>query len=111
MACKLTKSTKPGVDFEGKIGDEVQIGIASDSGGALIVAALYAGTALAAPWKFTLKAGTPNKPTPLLTVLVDNPVTKDWTTLQEICNGGANTLLHWPFDPYGPSQSLAIEAT
>lgn len=105
MACKLTKSSKAGVDFEGKTGDQVQLGVSSDSGGATIVSVVYDGTALSAPWKFTLAAG--NK---FLTVLVDNPVPRDWTTIQEICNGGRNTLKHYPFDPYGPTQTFIIEA-
>jgi hypothetical protein len=104
MACKLTKSTKPGVDFEGNTGDQVQLGVSSDSGGATIVSVVYDGAALSAPWKFTLAAG--NK---FLTVLVDNPVPRDWTTIQEICNGGTNTLMHYPFDPYGPTQTFRIE--
>ena len=104
MACKLTKSTKPWVDFEGKTGDPVQLGISSDSKGATILSIVYDGTVLSAPWKFTLAAG--NK---FLTVLVDNPVPHDWTTIEEICNSGRNPLLHYPFDPYGPAQNFVIE--
>jgi hypothetical protein len=105
MACKLTKSTKPGVDFEGKVRDQVQLGVSSDSGGATIISAVYDGTPLSTPWKFTLSAGSK-----FLTVLIDNPVPRDWTTIQEICNGGTNTLKHYPFDPYGPTQTFIIEA-
>lgn len=105
MACKLTKSDKPRVDFEGTAGEQVKLGIDSDSGGAIIVAAIYAGKQISDPWKFTLVSG--NK---LLTILVDNPVPRDWTTIQEICNGKKKTLLHYPFDPDGPTQSFRIEA-
>jgi len=105
MACKLTKSIKPGVDFEGKAGDQVQLGVSSDSGGATIVSAVYDGATLSSPWKFTLSAGSK-----FLTVLVDNPVQRDWTTIQESCNGSANTLKHYPFDPYGPTQTFIVEA-
>jgi hypothetical protein len=105
MACTLTKSTKAGVDFEGSTGASVQLGISSDSGGATIIAVIYDGNSIVSPWKFTLSTG--NK---LLTVLVDNPVPKDWTTIQEICTGGPNTILHYPFDPYGPTQNFRIEA-
>jgi hypothetical protein len=106
MACKLTKSSKPGVDFEGKIADQVQLGVESDSHGATIVSVVYDGTALSAPWKVTLAAGTK-----FLTVLIDNPVPRDWTTIEEICNGATNTLKHYPFDPYGPTQTFIIEAS
>jgi len=105
MACKLTKSTKAGVDFGGNAGDSVQLGVSSDSGGATIIAVIYDGNVIASPWTFTLLSG--NK---LLTVLVDNPVPRDWTTIQESCNGGASTLKHYPFDPYGPTQTFRIEA-
>jgi hypothetical protein len=105
MACKLTKSTKPGVDFKGKTGDQVQLGVSSDSKGATIVSAVYDGNPLSAPWKLTLAAGSK-----FLTVLVDNPVPRDWTTIEESCNGGTNTLKHYPFDPYGPTQTFIIEA-
>ncbi len=105
MACKLTKSTKAGVDFEGKVGDQVQLGVSSDSGGATIVSAVYDGKTLTVPWKFTLSAGDK-----FLTVLVDNPVPRDWTTIQEQCNGTVSVLKHYPFDPYGPTQTFIIEA-
>ena len=105
MACKLTKSTKPGVDFSGNAGDQVQIGITSDSGGALIVSAVYNHVALTAPWTFTLVAGNHR-----LLVLVDNPVPRDWTTIQEMCNPGTQTLLHFQFDPFGPAEVFDIEA-
>jgi hypothetical protein len=105
MACKLTQSPDAGVDFDGNAGDQVQLGISSDSGGATIISVIYDGHQLAAPWKVTLSAG--NK---LLTVLVDNPIPRDWTTIQEICNGGNSTLIHYPFDPYGPTQTFRIEA-
>ena len=103
MACKLTKSSKPNIDFEGNAGDKVQLGVSSDSGGATIVAAVYDGNTLSAPWQFTLGAG--NK---FLTVLVDNPVPRDWTTIEEVCNSGKNTLKHFPFDPTGPTQTFII---
>jgi len=103
MACKLTKSTKPGVDFEGTDGDEVQLGVSSDSGGATIVAAVYDGVPLSAPWQFTLAAGDK-----FLTILIDNPVPRDWTTIQEVCNGKRNTLKHFPFDPTGPTQTFIL---
>ena len=106
MACKLTKSTKPDVDFGGSVGDTVQLGIASDSGGAVIVAAIYNGNPITAPWNFTLATGNN-----LLTVLVDNPVARDWTTIQEVCSTtNSNPMLHYPFDPYGPTQTFRIEA-
>jgi hypothetical protein len=105
MACKLAKSTKPGVDFEGKTGDQVQLGVSSDSTGATIVSVVYDGAPQSAPWKLTLASGKK-----LLTVLVDNPVPRDWTTIEETCNGGKNTLKHYPFDPYGPTQTFIIEA-
>jgi hypothetical protein len=103
MACQLTKSTAPGVDFEGKAGGQVQLGVSSDSGGATIVSVVYDGTSLSAPWKFALSPGIK-----FLTVLVDNPVPRDWTTIQESCNSG-NTLKHYPFDPYGPTQTFIIK--
>jgi len=106
MAWKLTKSSKPEVDFEGKTRDQVQLGVSSDSGGATIVAVIYDGNAVSAPWKVTLAAGIK-----LLTVLVDNPVPRDWTTIEEICNGDRNTLKHYPFDPYGPTENFFIEAS
>lgn len=106
MACKLAKSARAGVDFEGKSGDQLQLGVSADSGSATIVSVVYDGNALSAPWKVTLAAG--NK---LLTVLVDNPVPRDWTTIQEIFNGGSNALKHYPFDPYGPTQTFVIEAS
>lgn len=107
MACKLKKSTKAGVDFEGSVGDQTQLGISSDSAGAVIVAVVYDGTQIKSPWSFTLTAG--NK---LLTILVDNPVPRDWTTIQEVCNASqSKPLLHYPFDPYGPTQTFRIEAT
>jgi hypothetical protein len=107
MACALRKSTKSGVDFEGSVGGKVQLGVASDSGGAIIIAVIYDGKSINSPWNVPLVAG--NK---LLTVLVDNPVPRDWTTIQELCGGGVtNTLLHFPFDPNGPTQSFRIEAS
>lgn len=45
-----------------------------------------------------------------LTVLVDNPVPRDSTTIEEDCNGTKNPLKHYPFDPYGPTQTFIIEA-
>ena len=104
MSCQLRKSTKPGIDFEGNVPGSVQLGISSDSGGATIVALIYDGAAVPAPWTFKLKAGPK-----LLTVLVDNPVPKDWTTIEEVCNATRNVLLHYPFDPYGPTQNFRIE--
>ncbi len=106
MACKLTKSTIPGVDFAGKIGDQVQLGVSSDSRGATIVSVVYDGTAISAPWNVTLAAG--NK---FLTVLIDDPISRDWTTIEEVCNGNRKTLKHYPFDPYGPTQTFIIEAS
>jgi hypothetical protein len=105
MACKLAKSQKSGVDFEGNAADQIQLGVSSDSAGATIVAAVYDGTTLAAPWKFALTVGSK-----FLTVLVDNPIPRDWTTIEEICNGAKNSLKHYPFDPYGPTQTFIIEA-
>src|SRR5258708_2371254 len=105
MPCKLTKSTKPSVDFEGNIGDQVQLGVSSDSGGATIVAAVYDGTTLPASWNFSLSAGKK-----FLTVLIDNPVPRDWTTIEEVCNRSNMPLKHYPFDPYGPTQTFIIEA-
>lgn len=104
MACTLSKSTKAGIDFEGTTGNSVTLGISSDSGGATIVAVIYDAANVPSPWKFALKSGVK-----LLTVLVDNPVPKDWTTIEEICNGSRNPLLHYPFDPYGPTQNFRIE--
>lgn len=46
MACGLTKSTKPNVDFEGNTGDQVKLGVSSDSGGATIVSVVYDGNAV-----------------------------------------------------------------
>ena len=107
MACTLKKSAESGVDFEGSVGGRVQLGITSDSGGAAIIAVIYDGTQINSPWNFTLTAG--NK---LLTVLVDNPVPRDWTTIQEVCSTSkSNPLLHYPFDPYGPTQTFRIEAS
>jgi hypothetical protein len=103
MACKLTKSSKPNIDFEGNTGDKVQLGVSSDSKGATIVSVVYDGNPVPAPWQFTLGAG--NK---FLTVVVDNPVPRDWTTIEEICNGSRNPLKHYPFDPYGPAQTFII---
>ena len=106
MACKLNKSTKPGIHFEGKAGERVQLGVSSDSGGATIVSVSYDGSQLSSPWTFALAAGTK-----FLTILIDNPVPQDWTTIQEMCNGSTSALLHYPFDPYGPTQTFRIEAT
>jgi hypothetical protein len=106
MACKLTKSTKPGVDFGGTIGDQVQLEVTSDSGGAVIVSAIYNHVHMAAPWSFTLVGGNHR-----LLVLIDNPIPRDWTTIQETCNPGTQTLAHFPFDPYGPTEVFDIEAT
>ena len=106
MACKLAKSTKPWVDFEGKAGDQVKLGVTSDSGGAVITSVVYDGASLSAPWTVTLSAGKK-----ILTVVVDNPVPRDWTTIQELCDSGASTLKHYTFDPYGPAQSFVIEAS
>jgi hypothetical protein len=94
MACKLRKSIKPGVDFEANTGDQVKLGVSSDSGGAPI----------SSPWVFTVAAGTK-----FLTVLIDNPVPRDWTTIEEVCNGSRNPLKHYPFDPCGPTQTFLIE--
>jgi hypothetical protein len=105
MACKLSESKKPKVDFEGKTGDQVQLGVSSDSKGATIVSVVYDGNILSAPWKVTLAAGKK-----FLTVLIDNPVPRDWTTIEEICNGSTQPLKHYPFDPYGPTQTFIIEA-
>jgi hypothetical protein len=104
MACKLKKSTKPWVDFEANVGGQVRLGVSSDSGGATIVTVVYDGNVLTVPWQFTVGAGKK-----ILTVLIDNPVPHDWTTIEEICNGGRNTLMHYPFDPYGPTQNFVIE--
>lgn len=105
MGCKLKKSTKPDVDFEGNVGEQVQLGISSDSGGAAIIAVIYDGNQINSPWNFALTGG--NK---LLTILVDNPVPRDWTTIQEVCSSKQNNvLLHYPFDPYGPTQTLRIQ--
>lgn len=104
MPCKLRKSTKPGIDFEGTLPAQVQLGISSDSGGATIVAVIYDGTNIPAPFAFPLSLGVK-----LLTVLVDDPVPKDWTTIEELCNATRNPLLHYPFDPYGPTQNFRIE--
>jgi hypothetical protein len=30
-------------------------------------------------------------------------------TIQESCNGGSNTLKHYLFDPYGPTQTFIIK--
>lgn len=107
MPCALKKSTKPMIDFEGSIGANVKLGVSSDSGGATIVAVIYDGNSVNAPWTFALTAGTK-----LLTVLIDNPVPRDWTTIQEVCSSSkSNTLLHYPFDPYGPTQTFRIEAS
>jgi len=106
MACKLTKSSEPNVDFVGKTGDQVQLGISSDSGGATIVTVIYDGKQIDPPSSITLVTG--NK---LLTILVDNPVPRDWTTILEKCNGGTNVLKHYPFDPFGPTQTFRIEAS
>jgi hypothetical protein len=106
VACKLTESTKSGVDFSGKTGDQIQIGVTSDSGGAVIVSAIYNHVHLAAPWMFTLVQGNHR-----LLVLVDNPVPRDWTTIQEMCNPGTQTLAHFPFDPDGPTEAFNIEAS
>jgi hypothetical protein len=103
MACKLQKSTKPDIDFEAKTGDQVKLGVSSDSGGATIVSVVYGGTSITSPWVFTVASGKK-----LLTVLVDNPVPRDWTTIQEVCNGNANSLKHYPFDPYGPTETFVI---
>jgi len=103
--CKLTQSSKPGIDFDGKTGDQVQLGVSSDSGGATIVAVVYDGTVLSAPWKVSLATGDK-----FLTILVDNPVPRDWTTIEEVCNGGTKPLKHYPFDPYGPTQTFIIGA-
>lgn len=106
MACKLTKSSKANVDFEGKTDDVVNLAISSDSGGATIVTVIYDGSQIDPPSNFTLVAG--NK---LLTILVDNPVPRDWTTILEKCNGGTNIIKHYPFDPFGPTQTFRIEAS
>lgn len=61
MACKLTKSTSAGVDFEGKTGDQVQLGASSDSWHCHIrTMEVY----------LVLRQQ-------VLTVLVDNPVPRD----------------------------------
>jgi hypothetical protein len=105
MTCKLSKSSKPNVDFEGETGSQMQLGVSSDSGGATIVSVVYDGTTLSAPpWSITLASGKK-----LLTVVVDNPVPGDWTTIEEICNGDTQPLKRYPFDPVGPSQSFTIE--
>jgi len=103
MACKLQRSSKLGIDFEGRTGDQVQLGVSSDSGGATIVSAVYDGTPINPPWNFPIRGGDK-----FLTVLVDNPVPRDWTSIEEVCNGGRNTLKHYPFDPYGPTQTFII---
>ena len=104
MACKLRKSTKPDVDFEANTGDQVKLGVSSDSGGATIVSVVYDGNAISSPWVFTAAAGKK-----FLTVLVDNPIPRDWTTIEEVCNGSNSTLKHYPFDPYGPTQTFIIQ--
>lgn len=101
MACKLAKIGRR--TFQGKTGADVQITVTSDSSEAFIVSAVYAGTALSRPWSFQIIAGSHQ-----LSVLVENPTVGDPTRIQEVCNGGNQTLVEFNFDPTGPTQSLVI---
>ena len=107
MACKLTKSTGASrLILKERPGDQVQlrglIGLwrCDDRVGRL-------------RWRYlflALEVHAPSAGSKFLTVLLDNPVPRDWTTIQESCNGSANTLKHYPFDPYGPTQTFIVEA-
>lgn len=103
MGCKLRKSSRPGVDFEANTGDQIKLGVSSDSGGATIVSIVY-NTTISSPLVFTVAPGKR-----FLTVLVDNPVPRDWTRIEEVCDVGKNGLKYYPFDPYWLTQTFIIE--
>lgn len=107
MACALAPATTPGADFTGKAGEPVQLAVQGTQGQAKIVAARYAGESLSAPWTFQIQKGIA-----FLTLLIENSVPRDWTTIQEVCGPSqSNTLLRYRYDPYGPSQTFEIEGT
>jgi len=110
MACKLSPSEDPKADCEGKVGDEVEITVTSDSGGAFIVSAEYppptkcrknpSGT-----WSFTILPGYNQ-----LGVLVENPKAGDPTRIVEVCGDSTtHTLRQYNFDPQGPTQFFSIK--
>lgn len=110
MTCKLNPSDDLKADFEGQVGNDVEINVTSESGGAFIVSAMYPPPTKcrknpSGSWSFTILSAYNQ-----LGVLVENPKAGDPTQIIEVCgNGSTHTLRDYKFDPQGPTQFLSIK--